>query len=84
MNGYRITGNKPGYEKLSIFLPAASFCSGQYMTHSDYEDADYMSWYWSSTLADGSYYAESVIFNSGYITGGGSRTVGASIRPVVP
>ena len=43
-----------------------------------------MSWYWSSTLSEGSDYAEGVIFNSEYITEGGSRTVGASIRPVIP
>lgn len=84
VNGYKITSNKPGYKNRSIFLPAAGYCGGRYMTHSDYEDVDYMSWYWSSTLAEGSNYSESVVFNSEYITEGGSRTVGASIRPIVP
>jgi len=83
VNGYRISGNKPGYKDNFIFLPAASFCVGQYMTHSDFEDEDFMSWYWSSTLSDDiPGYAESVIFNSEHINGGGSRIVGASIRPV--
>ncbi len=84
MNGYKITSNKPGYKNRSIFLSAAGYCGGQYMAHSDYEDTDYMSWYWSSTLAEASNYSESVVFNSEFITEGGSRTVGASIRPVVP
>ena len=84
VNGYKVSSNKPGYENRSIFLPASSSCFGQYMGHSDYEDVDYMSWYWSSSLADGKDYAESVVFNSEYISEGGSRIVGASIRPVVP
>ena len=84
VNGFRISGSKPGYTDRYIFLPAANYCGGQYKACSDYMDVDYMSWYWSSSLSDGSSYAESVIFNSKYINESGSRSIGASIRPVVP
>lgn len=82
--GYKIKSKKPGYKRRSIFLPAASYCVDDFMTHSESNEDYYMSWYWSSTLSEGSDYAEGVIFNSEYITEGGSRTVGASIRPVIP
>lgn len=82
--GYKIKSKKPGYKRRSIFLPAASYCVDDFMTHSESNEDYYMSWYWSSTLSEGSDYAEGVIFNSEYITEGGSRTVGASIRPIIP
>ena len=85
VSGLRIVSKKTGYTDRSIFLPAASYCTGDRMDHPDYEDYDYMSWYWSSTLnPDGSDYTESVIFNSQQIRWGGHRVVGASVRPVVP
>lgn len=84
VNGFRISGSKPGYTDRYIFLPAANYCGGQYKACSDFMDVDYMNWYWSSSLSDRSDDAESVIFNSKYITESGSRTIGASIRPVVP
>ena len=85
VSGYKIQSNKKGYKRRYIFLPAANYCGGQYMNHADY-DTDYMSWYWSSTLSDRSDYAEIALFNSEHklITEIGSRTVGASIRPVCP
>ena len=85
VSGYKIQSNKKGYKRRYIFLPAANYCVGQYMNHADY-DTDYMSWYWSSTLSDRSDYAEIALFNSEHklITEIGSRTVGASIRPVCP
>lgn len=86
VSGLRIISNKPGYTDRSIFLPAASYCTGDIMNHSDYEMSDYMSWYWSSTLSDtdGPEYTGSLLFDSNSISWGGHRVVGASIRPVVP
>ena len=86
VSGLRIISNKPGYTDRSIFLPAASYCTGDIMNHSDYEMSDYMSWYLSSTLSDtdGPAYTGSLLFDSNSISWGGHRVVGASIRPVVP
>ena len=35
VNGFRISGSKPGYTDRYIFLPAANYCGGQYKACSD-------------------------------------------------
>jgi hypothetical protein len=88
VNGYKVTSNKPGYTKKSIFLPAAG---ARFSTDLKYSESD--GYYWSSSLGtdhDGNEYASCawyLEFSPNYVmvySWGVGRFYGLSIRPVCP
>ena len=81
VKGYKVTSEKKGYTKNSIFLPAAGYryYSGLHCAGSD-------GYYWSSSLStDYPYVAYILYFYSDYVGRGYyDRYYGVSVRPVCP
>lgn len=81
VKGYAVTGNKPGYEKRTIFLPATGGRDGTALFH-----VDSIGYYWSSSISPNS------INNScGIMMGPDKPSVdmslrfdGFAVRPVCP
>ena len=80
--GYKVTSNKEGYTDRFIFLPAAGYRYGTYLS-----SVGSYGIYWSSSLrTDGPDLASSIFFYSGTVYAGYSRDryLGLSVRPVCP
>ena len=79
INGYLLTGKKTGYTNASIFLPAAGYCSDNYVFVSGTNG-----FYWSSSLytsaPDGAYYLR--VYSGSFYMDVYNRYYGFSIRPV--
>ena len=81
VNGYAVTGTKPGYTDNTIFLPAAGFCS-----NSETKNVGTSGGYWTSS--HGSDYPGSAVYFS-FVSDGkglnnGTRSYGDCVRPVCP
>ncbi len=82
VKGYILTSTKEGHEGASIFLPAAGYRGGGYLTR----EGSY-GYYWSSSLYEfNSHSGRGLWFCEGdfYPLSSSGRCIGFSVRPVCP